>query len=141
MCVDTHASPQRCCCGCMTLTQGSILIGILNVFGAIGMAISGNWYGFTFNLVLATLFIMVLVKPYDAGIRKIIYYVYLIGTILGLIGFIIFIIYAFASDWESDWCYDTGMDYRDDFNWDSLSDCEDFINTFLIVLIVIFLLL
>ena len=96
------------------------MIGILNVLGSIACAISGNWWGFAYNLVLALLFVMVLVKPYDAGIRKLIYYIYIISCIIGFIGFLVFIIYAFTSDWEKDWCQDTGYDYADDFDWNTI---------------------
>ena len=43
---------------------------------------------------------MVIVKPYDASIRKLLYYISLIMNILGAIGLVIAIIVMFAGDWE-----------------------------------------
>ena len=84
----------------MTLTQATILIGVLYVIGVIAEAIVGSWAAFVFYLIMALLFVMVIVKPYDASIRKLLYYISLIMNILGAIGLVIAIIVMFAGDWE-----------------------------------------
>ena len=104
MCVDTRDEPWRCCCGCMSLTQATILIGILYLLEAVSNAIAGMWLGFAFALVMTGIFVMVIVKPYNADIRKLLYYIYLCLLIASAVAYTIFIIYAFASDWEVDTC-------------------------------------
>ena len=106
MCVDTHKF--RCCCGCMSLTSATILIGVLYLLSAIGSAVVQNWWGFAFEICLVGIFSLVLCKPHSEGTRKLIYYVVAIIMALGAIAFIIFVIYAFASDWEVTVCRDFG---------------------------------
>ena len=76
------------------------MIGVLYVIGVIAEAIVGSWAAFVFYLIMALLFVMVIVKPYDASIRKLLYYISLIMNILGAIGLVIAIIVMFAGDWE-----------------------------------------
>ena len=76
------------------------MIGVLYVIGVIAEAIAGSWAAFVFYLIMALLFVMVIVKPYDASIRKLLYYISLIMNILGAIGLVIAIIVMFAGDWE-----------------------------------------
>ena len=134
MCVNTATEPWNCCCGCMSLTQGTILIGVLYLLGTIATAIAGQWASFAFYLVLTCLFGLVVVKPYNADVRKIIYYIYFVLLILGLIGMVIFFIYAFASDFEETWC-SVGGNYSGNYQ-----DCVDWINLFLIIYMVIVIL-
>ena len=110
MCVDTQH--YKCCCGCMTLTQATILIGIIYILSAILDAIVGQWINFVFCLVVGLLFGMVIFKPYNEGVRKLLYYLYLILQIIGAVGFIIAVIVIFASDWEQDWCTAYYYDYN-----------------------------
>ena len=103
MCVDKHNF--KCCCGC-SLTCGTITIGILQVIGAISYAIAaigansyavvGNWVAFSFAAVLAVITLMVLIKPHDACIRKLIFYVYLVVAIRQLIAVLVVIIMMFV---------------------------------------------
>ena len=134
MCVDTQN--YKCCCGCMTLTQATIVIGVLYLIGTISEAIMGQWAAFVWYLIMTLLFGMVIAKPYDASIRKLIYYISLILDILGAIGLVIFIIIAFAGDWEQDWCRTYYYDYKGDF-YDSYSECVDWINMILIIFVVL----
>ena len=88
-----------------------------------------------YELIVCSLFFIIVAKPDSISLRKAIYYIYMVLMILGLIGYFIFIIIVFSSDWERDFC----IDNYDEFNdyYDSLSDCEDWINTMMIVLIIL----
>ena len=88
-----------------------------------------------YELIVASLFFIIVAKPDNVGLRKIIYYVYMILMILGLIGYFIFVIIVFTSDWETDFCVDNYNDFNDFY--DSLSDCEDWINTMMIVIVIL----
>ena len=134
MCVDTHKF--RCCFGCCSLTTGTIIIGALYALGAIGSAISQQWIPFALEVVLAGIFSIVLCKPNSVDTRKLIYYVVAILYGLALIGWIIFVIYAFASDWEVDIC--TNLDSFVEGLFDSPYDCIQNINTWLWIFVVVY---
>ena len=126
MCVDTSKEPWRCCCGCMSLTQATILIGILYLLETISNAISGMWLGFAFALCMTLLFVLVIVKPYNADVRKLLYYIYLCLLIAQGVAFTIFIIYAFASDWEETTCRTIFEDGDAHSDWNA-GDCESWL--------------
>ena len=52
-----------------------------------------------FELVVCSLFFIIMVNPKSANLRKIVYYAYMVLMILGLIGYIIFVVVIFASSW------------------------------------------
>ena len=86
---------------------------------------------------------MIICKPYDDSIRKLIYYLYLcclvIGAICGIIGIILYI----ASDYSAVWCEKDDGDgitnfeyYKDDFGWVDMKGCEDTYRNIMIITIV-----
>ena len=77
MCVDTHHF--RCCCGCLSLTQATIVLGVFQLFATIFYAIVWEWVNFTFSAIVSLAYILVIIKPYDACNRKILYYCVLGG--------------------------------------------------------------
>ena len=134
MCVDTQKF--RCCCGCLSLTQATIAIGLLYVLGVIANAINHFWIGMALDICFVLLFVMVIVKPYDISIRKTLYYIYAILSAIGLVGLVIFTIVIFASDWEVDWCT-TPANYADYNDWfDNVGECVSFINNVMIGLVI-----
>ena len=100
MCVDKHH--YKCCC-CCSLTCATLILGLLYLIGCIADAVAGLWLTFAIQLVMSLLFIMVLVKPHDVTIRKILYYVVMIMTVINFVALIIVFIYFLATD---DWIYD-----------------------------------
>ena len=132
MCVDTHRF--RCCCGLFSLTTATLIIGTLYLIGAIVNAIQGIWAAFAFDLAFVALFAIVVFKPYNEGVRKLIYYLFMILAVVSYTAFFIFIIIAFTGDWEVQWCNAVYTDY--DQYYSNFQDCVNFINTILIVAVV-----
>ena len=87
---------------------------------------------------MTCLFGLVVVKPYNADIRKIIYYIYMGLLVAGGIAIVIFLIYAFASDWEQEWCLSGSYSYGSGSTYE---DCKDFIQLILIIYVVALILL
>merc|ERR1712051_42033 len=88
-----------------------------------------------YELIVASLFFVIVAKPESVSLRKYIYYVYMTLVILGLIGYIIFAIIVFATNWEEDFCIDNYSDFSDFY--DSPSDCIDWIQTMMIVVLIV----
>ena len=84
----------------MSLTQGTILSGVTYLTASIIFAIMGGWLVFSFCLAVTILFSLIIVKPYNSDVRKLIYYIHLGAMIAGTVSTAIFFIYAFASDWD-----------------------------------------
>ena len=134
MCVDTHN--YKCCCGCFSLTQATLLMGLLYVIGAIATAVAGIWYEFAVYCVMSSIFVMILVKPRCAGTRKLLYYIYLILSVLGAIAFVIWTIILFTGDFEHDWCTDADNIKDYDQFFDDYDECMDWINMMAIICVI-----
>jgi len=134
MCVDTHH--YRCCCGCLSLTQATILLGILQLIATISYAIAGQWVNFSVSALISLIYIMVFCKPYDVSVRKILYYLILCGQLVGLVTFVIVLIIYLTSDtYKYDLCANITSTYSDYVN------CVDAIQTIFIVVLVVGLLI
>ena len=132
MCVDTHNF--RCCCGLFSLTTATLIIGALNLIGMIASAIESQWITFAFYGVFVVLFSFVIIKPHNAGTRKIIYYLYAIFAALFVLAVIVGVIYIFASDYKKTICANLTSSYS------SYQNCLDGINLYLIIVTIAYLL-
>ena len=64
-------------------------------------------------MLIVCLFSAIICKPFDVSVRKGLYYIFLILAVLSAVVFLILVIYAFASDWETDWCLNNYNEYND----------------------------
>ena len=97
MCVDKH---HYKCCGCLSLTHATLILGLFYILGAIYYATMGTWWNFAIWIVTSVLFIMVLIKPHDAMVRKMLFYIVSALAIIGLVAtIIVFLIYLVNGDW------------------------------------------
>ena len=112
---DSNDNRYKCCCGCMTLNQATWLIGFLYLIAAMLLAIATSWISMAYALIVASLFFVIVAKPDSVSLRKCIYYTYLTSLILGLIGYIILIIFVFIYHWAPD-------DDEEFDDWGELSD-------------------
>ena len=97
MCVNKETYK---CCACLTLTQATLILGAIYIIGAIFYGVSGSWINFIIWLITSLLFIMVLVKPHDANIRKMLFYIAAIMSLIGLACLVIFfLVYLIDGDW------------------------------------------
>ena len=95
------------CCGCCSMTTATLILGALYLIGCIFDAIAGMWLGFAIQLIMSLLFIMVLVKPHDVTIRKILYYLVMAMIAINFVGLIIvFIFFLVTDDWILNACHD-----------------------------------
>ena len=111
MCVDKN---HFTCCCCCSLTCGTIFIGIYNANLSVGYAFGANslgtgasemdtlvlsvgyWVTFSFCVVLASIPMIVICKRNDPKTRKVVFWAYMIVTILRLVVAMAFILYFFA---------------------------------------------
>ena len=107
----------------MSLTTTTVVIGVFYLLSSIVSAIMQLWISFAFNLVIAIAFSSVLIKPYNAGIRKILFIVVLGILCAGLIAFMGIAIYMLAANWQSEWCDNVINDY----NFNNQNACEDWL--------------
>ena len=117
MCVDKH---HYKCCGSCSLTTATLILGALYLLGTIAYAVTQQWVSFSISLILTLLFVMVLVKPGDIGVRKLIFYLVTIGQIIGTVALIlVFIILMATDDWVKDACdkWDVDNCYDDAKKW------------------------
>ena len=126
MCVDTHHF--KCCCSCLSMTSATLILGALYLIGCIMNAVGGWWINFAITLIISLLFVMVLVKPHDIYIRKILYYSVTGMTVINFLGVIIVFIYLLATD---DWI-DTACNEGTD-NYSDYSQCLDYAKTYMII--------
>ena len=128
MCVDKHHFK---CCGCLSLTTATLLLGAINLAAVIYYGIMEEWASLAVGCISVVLMAGVLVKPHDANIRKLLFY---IATTLAVIGFIALVIVFFvwlANDTYYEWCTLDSMPSRSDLNdW---YNCIDNIKTWFII--------
>ena len=125
MCVDKH---HYKCCSCFSMTTGTLILGALYLLSSIGDAISGYWFAFALSVVITLLFVMVLVKPHDINIRKLLYYIVSILTTIQLVGLVVvFIFLLVTDDWIAEACSNYSSDYTDQLN------CLDYARTGMII--------
>ena len=138
MCVNTNNS--RCCCGCFSLTTATVIIGCIYLIGGVINAVNGVWLNFAFQTLLAGLFCMVLFYPRNVSLRKLIFIIEAVFYILGAIGFVILLIVYFATDladnFDETWCDDYYTQLEGQV-FNDYSSCLDFINTWVIVGVVL----
>ena len=127
MCVDKH---HYKCCGCLSLTTATLILGALYLCGTIYYIVVGEWASFAVSLVISLLFILVLVKPHDANIRKILFYLISFLSIIGLLVLIIVFIVYLANDRWIDYCYDEYIGH-------DRADCLDNARTWMIISFII----
>ena len=130
MCVDKH---HYKCCRCLTLTQATLILGLIYIIGAIYYVTIGSWINFAIWIVASVLFIMVLFKPHDAMIRKLLFYIGSILSIIGLVAIIIaFLIFLVNGDW-----YNACAEY----SWGDHENCVENAKLYMIISFTITLLL
>jgi len=125
MCVDKH---HYKCCGSCSMTAATLVLGALCLIGCIFDAIGGMWVGFVTQLIMALLFVMVIVKPHDVSIRKSLYYIMFVMTVINYVGLIAVFIYLLATDdWIVTTCYEQTSN-RYDF-----ANCLDYARTAMVI--------
>ena len=122
MCVNSSTMK---CCGSCSLTDATIVLGVLYALSAISGAASRQWFHFTVTLIACILFIMVCCKKNNVGVRKMLFIVVTIMQTISLLGLIIVFIVIMASDWIEDTCVEIAKD--DSTAFDTMDDCKDFI--------------
>ena len=123
MCVDKH---HYKCCGCLSLTTATLILGALYLCGTIYYAVINEWASFAISLVISLLYVMVLVKPGDANIRKLLFYMVSFLSVVGLLTLIIVFIVYLANDNWYDAC-------RNEYYWSDYQDCLDNAKTWMII--------
>ena len=137
MCVTSHNF--KCCCGCMSMTTATIILGSLYLFGAICNAIVGNWIGFGGDLLLTGVFSLVIFKPHSVGIRKCIFWMMTTLQSIGILGFTVLVICGIVIDWEENLCNDYWSDMSQYFESETL--CEEQLRQVFIMVIVLSILI
>ena len=122
MCVNKSTMK---CCGSCSLTDATIVLGVLYALSAISGAASRQWFHFAITLVACILFIMVCVKKNNVGVRKVLFILVTVMQTISLLGLIIVFIVIMASDWIEDTCVEIAKD--DSTAFDTMDDCKDFI--------------
>ena len=140
MCVDKH---HYKCCGSCSLTTATLVLGCFYLLYTIGCAVSQQWVSFAIGLVMTLLFVMVLVKPNDIGVRKLIFYLISIGQVIATIALILVFIILMATDgWYDearDNCYEQST--KHDYDWQDNCDDIDWIKKIIIWTFVCFLII
>ena len=98
MCVSTH--DFKCCCGCMTLTQATIVFGALYYLESILNAIAGQWAGFCIYATIGTVFMFVIFKPTSIGTRLCIFVTSCVLNGLSALVLLIAFFLAIFYNWE-----------------------------------------
>ena len=101
MCVDKHHFK---CCGCLSMTAATILLGVLTLCSAIFYAIREEWASFAIGAFTSLLFFGVLVKPHEANIRKMLFYIASTMSLVGLVATIIVFIVWLNNDTYYEYC-------------------------------------
>ena len=92
-------------------------------------------------MVILAFFGLVIYKENNINYRKYLYYIYLVCTVVGTLGYILVIILFFVlyDDWIAPYfdeaCYDNPELYPE--MYDTLEECENFIYTFAAVALVL----
>lgn len=137
MCVTSHNF--KCCCGCMSMTTATMILGACYLFGTICNAIIGNWFGFGGDLLLTGIFGMVLFKPHSVGLRKCIFWMMTVLQSLGVLGFTALVIIGIVVDWEESVCTDYWSDLSQYYDNETL--CEEQLRQVFIMVIVLSILI
>ena len=95
MCIDKKH--YKCCCGC-SLTASVAIIGVLSLCSAVINCYRRYWPTFGIELAMVILAGLVLLDKHSVAKRKFAYYYYMITSILGAIGMIIFTVLLVVSD-------------------------------------------
>ena len=135
-CIDTEN--YKCCCGC-TLTVGTWILGGLVTLDMILAFVYGNWWQGAPEIILVVFFALTVVNMHSVLYRKLLFYVYMIGSILYIIGAIIVIIIVatwpdrLAENVASECMTNSTMiDY-----FDSPAECLDDMQTYLLVFVIV----
>ena len=136
MCVDKH---HYKCCGSCSLTTATLVLGVFYLLYTIGCAVSQQWVSFSIGLVMSLLFVMVLVKPNDIGVRKLLFYLIMIGQVLATVACILVFIILMATDGWYDDAIDNCNDASDEHGWSVNCDDIDWIRKVVIITFVCFL--
>ena len=121
MCVDKH---HYKCCGCISLTAATAILGCLYLLATIYYAIISEWGAFAIYLITTLVFIMVIARPNDANIRKLLFYIVTVLSVIGLVAACIFFFVILANgDFSEYVCSYSSSGYH----------CEDINNTWVII--------
>ena len=134
MCVN---SKEMKCCGSCSLTDATIVLGVLYVLFAIGSAASQQWFNFAMGLLASFLFIMVCVKKHDVNVRKALFVLVTILQTLSVIGFIVAFGVILSTDYVEEMCVDLFWDDPQSFVQsfpEGVEQCESYINTFIYII-------
>ena len=135
-CLDTEN--YKCCCGC-TLTVGTWILGGLICLNMIFSMIYGNWGTAGLEAVLLVFFALTIVDRHSVLYRKLLYYAYMVGAVLYVLGFLIaIIIVAIWPDWLAENVAEECMDNETmiDF-FDSTEECLDKLKTWILAIVII----
>ena len=123
MCVN---SKEMKCCGSCSLTDATIILGVLYALGAIGSATSRQWGNMALMAVACILFVLVCIKRNDVNVRKLLFIVVTIIQTISVVVLIGTFIYLVAvDDWVTDACTDG------DYN--TYDECKDAVYFFVYV--------
>ena len=125
MCVNTE---HYKCCSCFSMTTATLILGALYLIGCVCDAVIENWFGFAVSLIISLLMMMVLVKPHDVYIRKILYRLVASLTLISFAVLIAVFIYLCASDsWIDDACRNGTETYED------YTECQDYAKSYMVI--------
>ena len=123
MCVNSSTMK---CCGSCSLTDATIILGVLYALGAIGSATSRQWGNMALMAVACILFVLVCIKRNDVNVRKLLFIVVTIIQTISVVVLIGTFIYLVAvDDWVTDACTDG------DYN--TYDECKDAVYFFVYV--------
>ena len=138
MCLNTENF--RCCCGCCSLTTATWVVGALVAFDMVCAFIFGFYLSGACEALLVVPFLLTLFDKHKVLYRKILYIVFLIGTIVGVVSAAIIITVVAVNPEQMqeqlrDQCLsdETLLDY---FNGD-VNECEDTMHSWILSVVVL----
>ena len=124
VCCRVVSSSNLMCCKCCTLTQATVMLGLLYVISNIICGVAQMWILFAVNLAIVLFFLVVCIKCRSTALRCLLFFMV---TILQLV-MIVLVVYSYVAyvatgDWVEEKCEDEIADE------DSFESCKNVLHT------------
>ena len=133
MCVNKEH--YTCCC--CSLTTATTVFGVLTGLGCIFFGLAQMWISFSLQLAMTLIYVMVCVKPHDVALRKMLYYLSMVGWIVSIVLLVVVSIVLMNSEvYKDKFCAYTDS-LTDDHHYYNYSYCVEAIEQSLMIYMIV----
>ena len=120
MCCRIVSPVNLMCCKCCTLTQATVMLGILYAISNIICGVAQLWILFAVNICITIFFLVMCIKCRSTALRCLLFFMVTILQLVMLIGIVYsYIAYIVTGDFVEETCLDELADIEED-----LDSCE-----------------